>query len=292
MIRQLLLSSRPLSWINTAYPFAAAYLLATGAIDASFWIGTLFFLIPYNFAMYGINDVFDYESDIRNPRKGGVEGAVLDMRLHRITLWLSVLLCLPFLGYFFSVGSIESDIVFSISLFAVAAYSWRGLRFKEVPFLDSITSSTHFVSPAIFGLVLAGVTWTPGLAAIIVAYFCWGLGSHAFGAVQDIRADREGELRSIATALGAAATTRFAIGCYLAAGVLLIGAAIVTPERAAVLSIAALLVLPYLWMTWPFRSLSDDACEQANAGWRKFLAINFFVGFVVTMLLIVTVLFT
>jgi len=78
---QLLVSSRPLSWINTAFPFGAAYLLTTGRLDLAFWVGTIYFLIPYNLAMYGINDVFDYESDLRNPRKGGVEGALLDPRI-------------------------------------------------------------------------------------------------------------------------------------------------------------------------------------------------------------------
>ena len=65
-LRMLLVSSRPLSWVNTAYPFAAAYLLVEGRIDLTWIIGTLYFLIPYNLAMYGINDVFDYESDLRN----------------------------------------------------------------------------------------------------------------------------------------------------------------------------------------------------------------------------------
>ena len=32
-LSQLLGTSRPLSWINTAYPFAAAYLLAGGGVD-------------------------------------------------------------------------------------------------------------------------------------------------------------------------------------------------------------------------------------------------------------------
>lgn len=73
-IRLILLSSRPISWINTAYPFGLAYLLNAGEIDWLFWLGIVFFLIPYNIAMYGINDVFDYESDMRNPRKGGCRG--------------------------------------------------------------------------------------------------------------------------------------------------------------------------------------------------------------------------
>ena len=104
MIRALFLTSRPLSWVNTAFPFAAAYLMTTGRIDATFVIGTLFFLIPYNFAMYGINDVFDYQSDLRNPRKGGVEGALLDPRWHRLVLWLSGILALPFVVYLVIVG--------------------------------------------------------------------------------------------------------------------------------------------------------------------------------------------
>ncbi len=27
--------------------------------------------------MYGVNDIFDYESDIKNPRKGGLEGSLV-----------------------------------------------------------------------------------------------------------------------------------------------------------------------------------------------------------------------
>lgn len=68
--RQLLASSRPLSWVNTAYPFAAAYLLAGGGVDLPV-VGTLFFLVPYNLLMYGVNDVFDHESDLRNPARAG-----------------------------------------------------------------------------------------------------------------------------------------------------------------------------------------------------------------------------
>ena len=60
----------------------AAKLLTTREVDWELVVGTLFFLIPYNLAMYGINDVFDYASDLANPRKGGIEGAVLSPRSH------------------------------------------------------------------------------------------------------------------------------------------------------------------------------------------------------------------
>ena len=134
MIRALFVSSRPLSWVNTAFPFAAAYVLTAG-VDLTLVIGTLYFLIPYNLAMYGINDVFDYESDLRNPRKGGIEGAVLDRSMHRPTLIAVAITNIPFLVYLVAVGSPLSWLVLAISIAAVIAYSAPGLRFKERPFL-------------------------------------------------------------------------------------------------------------------------------------------------------------
>ncbi|SMH29102.1 4-hydroxybenzoate polyprenyltransferase [Rathayibacter oskolensis] len=279
-IRALFVSSRPLSWVNTAYPFAAAYLLTTREIDLAFVLGTLYFLIPYNLAMYGINDVFDYESDLRNPRKGGVEGAVLDRGEHRATLVAAVVTNVPFLVALVLLGSPLSWLVLAISVFAVIAYSAPGLRFKERPFIDSLTSATHFVSPAVYGIALAGTVVTPGLVALLVAFFLWGIASHAFGAVQDILADRAGGIGSIATVIGAKTTTRFAIGAYVASGLLLL----LLPWPG---TLAAILAVPYAVSIWPYRSLTDAEAERANAGWKRFLALNFLTGFLVTLLLIV-----
>lgn len=277
--KMLLVSSRPVSWVNTAFPFAAAYFLTTGSIDLTFILGTLYFLIPYNLAMYGINDVFDYESDLRNPRKGGVEGAVLDRRFHRVTLWAAVLTNVPFLVALLLLGNPLSALVLAVSVFAVIAYSAPGLRFKERPFVDSVTSSTHFVSPAVFGLVLANATFDVGLWAVLAAFFLWGVASQAFGAVQDIQADREGGIASIATVLGARAVVRFAVLAYLLSGLLML----VVPWPA---TLGGLLALPYIVSILPFANLSDEDCESANQGWRRFIRLNFLTGFLVTMLLI------
>ncbi|MCT9820433.1 prenyltransferase [Microbacterium sp. W1N] len=278
-LRQLLLASRPVSWINTAYPFAAAYLLTTRQIDVTFVVGTLFFLVPYNLAMYGINDVFDYESDLRNPRKGGAHGAVLDRRFHRVTLWAAGLSCLPFVVFLVIVGSPWSWLVLAASLFFVVFYSAPPLRLKEVPFADSITSSIHFFSPAVYGFVLAGTTWTWQLGVIVVAFALWGVASHAFGAVQDVVADREAGIASIATVRGARWTVRFALVCYAASG----AAMLFTPWPGP---LAALVAVPYLVAVWPYRNLADADCTAATAGWRRFLWLNQLGGFLVTLLLI------
>ena len=280
MIRHLFVASRPLSWINTAYPFALAYLLLARPVDPlALVIGTVYFLVPYNLAMYGINDVFDYESDLRNPRKGGVEGAVLAPRYHRPTLLAALVSNVPFLVVLVLLGGPASWIVLAISVFAVVAYSAPVLRFKERPVLDSITSSTHFVSPAVYGLALAGVAPDDRSLLLLAAFFCWGMASHAFGAVQDVPADREAGIGSVATVLGARPTVLGAAALYLVAGVL---AALSGWPTA----LAGLLALPYLAMVLPFATITDATAERANRGWRRFLAINFGVGFCVTILAI------
>ncbi len=276
---RLLLASRPVSWINTAFPFAAAMLLTTGRVDAPLVVGTLFFLVPYNLLMYGINDVFDYASDARNPRKGGVEGALLPPALHGATLRWAVGLALPFVAVLVALGGPASWAVLAVSLFAVVAYSAPRLRCKEVPVLDSVTSSIHFVSPAAYGLVLAGAEWTPSLVALLAAFTCWGMASHAFGAVQDVVPDREAGIASIATALGARSTVRLAMALWALAGALML----LTPWPAA---LAALVALPYLVLAAPFWRVTDAESASANRGWRHFLWVNYACGFLVTMVCI------
>lgn len=279
-IKVLFMTSRPLSWVNTAYPFAAGYLVMGGAIDVRLIIGALFFLIPYNLLMYGINDVCDYESDMRNPRKGGVEGAVTPRRYHRVIVWLAVLSCLPFVLMLVIMGNWQSGLVLTVVLFFVVAYSATGLRFKEVPLLDSVTSSLHFVGPLLYAYSLVGTTQAGWLAAS--AFFCWGMASQAFGAVQDIVPDREAEICSIATFFGARVTVWLAMLLYVAA----IG-------LVACLGVAAWPVLAagglYIINLLPFVQIRDERSAEARTGWRRFLWLNYFTGAVVTMTLLMIV---
>lgn len=290
-MRQVLAASRPFSWINTAYPFAAGYLLATeGRVDLTFVIGTLFFLIPYNLLMYGVNDVFDYASDLQNPRKGGIEGALADPAVarvvHRRILWASALSVLPFLVYLLAVGSLAAGLTLLVVVFLVVAYSAPVLRFKERPVLDSATSAMHFVGPLLYALVLVGADLgSRSVWPVLVAFVLWGMASHAFGAVQDVRADREGGIGSVATVLGAHATVVLATGAYVLAA----AALLVLPWPGW---LAAVLPLVYAASTARFWSVRDEDCERANAGWRTFLWLNLVVGFLVTMLLIAIALTT
>jgi 4-hydroxybenzoate polyprenyltransferase len=264
--------------VNTAFPFGAAYFFSTGKIDWVLLLGSFFFLIPYNLLMYGVNDVFDYESDLRNPRKGGIEGALLDPKYHRITLILAFGIATPF-AVALSTVNLSATFWLWLTLFAVVAYSLRGLRFKEIPFLDSLTSSLHFVGPMLVGLAMAQAQVESAHLIAIAAFLIWGMASHAFGAVQDVRADREAKIASIATALGARLTTRIAFGFYVIAGLL----TLTLPDRFA---FAALAALPYLFVVGREFNITDENCERANRGWKVFIWLNFFAGAVICSLLI------
>lgn len=276
-IKKLLKISRPISWPNTAYPFAAAYLITGGSLNWTFLVATMFFLIPYNLLMYGLNDVFDYESDIRNPRKGGIEGAVEQKTFHSTILWSAFLLCIPFVGWLFINGGIYSNIILAAVMFFVIAYSIKGLRFKEIPVLDSITSSIHFVGPMVYGLVLTG--FNASYVPFVVAFFLWGLASHAFGAVQDIIPDRQGGLSSIATVFGARITVRVVVLLYLISSLLLI----TKGGAAAIVGISGLVYVLNSILYW---NVSDKTSGQTNKAWRRFIWLNLWIGFVITMVLI------
>jgi 4-hydroxybenzoate polyprenyltransferase len=287
VIGSVVRASRPVSWINTAFPFAAAYVLVEGTVDARLIVGTLFFLIPYNLLMYGVNDVFDYESDLRNPRKGGIEGDVVRdrdaaQRIHRGILWASAITVLPPLAWLLTQGSTASSVSLLAVIAGVVAYSVPVLRFKERPFLDSLTSALHFAGPLLYGLVLTGAPLTArGVWPIWAAFIAWGMASHAFGAVQDVRADRDGGIASIGTVMGARVTTWFALVMYATASSVLL----VLPWPGV---LAAVLPLAYVASVARFVSITDETCEDANRGWRTFLWLNQPVGFLVTMLLIVS----
>ncbi|MBC7297651.1 MAG: prenyltransferase, partial [Demequina sp.] len=179
-------------------------------------------------------------------------------------------------------GTRESAITLAVVVFAVVAYSAPVLRFKERPFLDSFTSAVHFAGPLVYALVLTGAGLTArGVWPIWVAFLAWGMASHAFGAVQDVRADREGGIASVGTVMGARVTTWFALLMYTAASAVLL----VLPWPGV---LATVLPLAYVASVARFARITDETCEDANRGWRTFLWLNQPVGFLVTMLLIVS----
>lgn len=276
-IRRLAMVSRPVSWVNTAFPFAAGYIVTGGSNWPLLIVGTIFFLVPYNLLMYGVNDIYDYESDIKNPRKGGIEGMREQRAFHPTIARACLILVTPFVAWLLLAGTAINATSLIVLLFFVVAYSLKGLRFKEVPLLDSITSSLHFVGPLIYALTFTNFS-SSGVIAII-AFFLWGMASHALGAIQDIIPDRKGGISSIATSLGARSTMRLVIGLYLAAGATVLA----LPAYGWLLAVTAWL---YALNCYDILDITDQSSAKANRPWRRFIWLNQLAGFAVTIILI------
>lgn len=276
--RDLLVASRPFSWPNTALPFLAAALSWRLSLSWLVLVGLLYFLLPYNLLLYGINDLFDYESDRRNPRKGaGIEGGRLPLRRAPTLLAWIVVTNGPPLAWFWWSGGPRIALAILLAAAIAIAYSAPPLRTKVRPGLDSLTSSLHFVLPAVCGLVLAGAPWARFPFLPLLAFLFWGMASHALGAIQDIRCDREAGIGSLATVLGARATASVSLALYLLAACLLL-------SRGGSTSLAGVAMLPYsLLALW---CLGKDPEVQARQAWRSFLTLNLVVGFLLTQVLL------
>jgi 4-hydroxybenzoate polyprenyltransferase len=220
----------------------------------------------------------DFESDRRNPRKSGLEGVVLEQNLHKTTLIASVVLAVPFVAWLYTQGNMSANIVLTGVVFMVLAYSVPYLRFKERPVLDSMTSAAHFAGPFLYSLVLVG--WQTDYLPLVLSFFLCGMASHAFGAVQDVIPDREAGIASIGTFLGARTTVRLSVFLYFCASALLL------VQGGLSTAIVGALGFSYIYSVVPYWDITDNSSAKANKGWKRFMTINYFVGFVITLLLI------
>lgn len=278
VIRELLLASRPLSWINTALPFLAAGFEVERSITPLLVLGTLYFLVPYNLLMYGVNDVFDYASDLANPRKGSLEGGLVPPDRRRAT-WLAIAVTnVPFLAAIVALAPVQGWLAVLAAVVAAVIYSAPPLRTKVRPGLDSLTSSSHFVLPALAGFLVAGLTLADLPWIALGGFFAWGVASHALGAIQDVDYDRAAGIGSIATALGARPTAAIAVVGYALAVL-----AAASLGGSGLLAAAALA----LYLLLPLAVLLDPSEPQARRAWRSFLGLNLLVGFAITQLLLI-----
>ncbi|HXM54617.1 MAG TPA: prenyltransferase [Candidatus Dormibacteraeota bacterium] len=275
-MRELLAASRPFSWINTCLPFLATAIAAGHGASWPVALGALYFLFPFNLLMYGVNDLYDYESDRRNPRKGGMEGAVLAPAARLRTCLAVAVANVPLLVAIGWLAGPIAGAALGLTALMALAYSVPPLRTKEIPGVDSVTSSLHFTLPAACGGLVAGAA--PGALPwrFLTAFFLWGIASQALGAIQDAEYDREAGVRSIATALGPRRTAGVCTAAYACA------VAIVASAGGPALLAAAALV-PYVLLG--ASCLGNDP-GQARRAWKSFLGMNLLSGFVITQLLL------
>jgi 4-hydroxybenzoate polyprenyltransferase len=210
----------------------------------------VYFTLPANLLIYGVNDIFDYETDKHNPKKSSYEVLVKPKDQKKLWRFIGItnapfLLLLPFIGEQARWG-VAGFLFFSYF------YSAPPLRAKVRPFVDSMFN-VLYVFPAVIGYgLVSGKLPDPFL---FLAALLWCMAMHAYSAVPDIASDRKAGIHTIATKLGRQGTLLFCLTSYVlaawlswpqlgtfsvVAGVLYVGlmlASIATKDRTALFKI-------------------------------------------------------
>ncbi len=199
MLGRLIEISRPVLWINTIGTtvigmWLAGYLWDWRVLPILIWV-----TFPFNLLIYGINDIFDRDTDDPNARKGGYGGAkIVDKEVKPIA-WGVAITNIPFLVYFIATLPWPAWAWMLAYAFSFWQYSSTPLRFKGRPVWDSL-SNTDYAYPLVFVPYALGAEpmWEAAIGLM-----AWSMAKHVYDAIQDIEEDRDAGIRTTAVAFGA-----------------------------------------------------------------------------------------
>lgn len=215
--------SRPRFWFYLAGPYLIGYVVFANTSDllsSLFVYSALFFLIPANVFLYGVNDLFDQETDKNNPKKSSREKKLKKTEEHHVKLYIlaSVFLSFPLL----SSNKIAASLTIIFLLLAFF-YSASPVRLKARPFLDS-ASNILYVFPALIGYAQLNAQ----IFSLKILFFasCWTFAMHLFSAIPDIAFDKKANINTTAVFLG---KRRSLMLCTFAWGIVAFGAISYSP---------------------------------------------------------------
>ena len=212
--------SRPRFWLYLAGPVIVGVVYAAETTSEFFGplavMLFLYFLVPANLFLYGVNDLFDADVDQYNPKKSevGKEVRYTGDATVTVVVGASAAVGLAF------VPVLPPTALAGLAGFYVlgAAYSVPPLRLKTTPLLDSLSNGLY-VLPAVVAYGAVAGSLPPLLA--VAGGGVWAMGMHTFSAIPDIEPDRAAGIRTTATVLGERPTLAYCAGCWLLAAVVM-----------------------------------------------------------------------
>jgi 4-hydroxybenzoate polyprenyltransferase len=198
---RLIQVSRPYSWIVGIGMLLAGLKLGNGAFD--FW-SVLYILsvtFPLSIVLFAINDVYDYESDQKNPRKKqSVMGAALK-KTELDFVKKSFFAASAFL-VFMSLLTLKiwNIIATTLLIFFSYAYSAPPVRLKEIPVLESLSNAVIIYFIVILGYTLNEVPWNITYKAYYLLLLVFGY--HIFSTIMDYDADKKAGHMTFAVRFG------------------------------------------------------------------------------------------
>lgn len=204
LVKLLVRTSRPIVWTWFAAPFLVGFIISGSSLYRPlFWFELLLLGPLYCLVVYGVNDIYDYETDLQNDRKGEgkSQGDVLRPDKHRVVMYSSIVSSLILVAVAVSTKNLVNigGMVFLI-LWAFA-YSAPPIRLKERPILDSISNGLGYVLvPALMGFSLGSPISNFPEAGIWAAVVISSM--HALFAIMDYKPDRNADVNTIAVKFG------------------------------------------------------------------------------------------
>ncbi len=267
--RFLLKVSRPRFWIYIFGPYLIGLVAAVNykqeLLDWRVLVFGLFFTFPANLLIYGINDIFDYETDKLNPKKEGYEALVTPERRGRVITAI-LITNIPFFAVAATLG-VQPIIAFASFLFYSIFYSAPPIRAKAWPFLDSLFN-VLYIMPGIFAFAMLTGEQPPN--AVFIAGGLWTAAMHAYSAIPDIESDRNAKLSTIATVLGTTGTHLFCLAAY-------IGSAVLAYQYLGKISV----VIGLIYVGMMLVSLLGRDKDSVFQIYRRFPLVNAGVGFAI-----------
>lgn len=216
MIRRLIEISRPVLWVNTIGTVVIAMWL-TGDLWRWEIIPILIWVtFPFNLLIYGVNDIFDQDTDQDNERKGGYGGAKIRPMEVRPIAWAVVLTNVPFLIYFAITLPWLATLWMGLYAFSFWQYSATPLRFKGRPIWDSV-SNADYAFPLVFVPYALG---SEPLWPAAIGLMAWSMAKHVYDAIQDIDEDAEAGIQTTAVAWGTRGALLWSGGWWIVSTVL------------------------------------------------------------------------
>ncbi len=181
--------SRPISWIILPLVFVFGMFMSGAKFTFLTLLQIALLSFPYSLILYGINDVYDYESDKRNPRKNSIWGLILNPAYTSLIVNSSIVSAVAiFLSSLLTLNLLNIIVMFT-ALFLAYAYSAPPLRLKTKPPFDSITNGAYFIVPFLLGVSFGRFPSTFLVQMIWVTVSVMGL--HAFSTIMDYSADKK-----------------------------------------------------------------------------------------------------
>lgn len=187
-------------WINTIGTGVVGVWLTGSLFDWRALPVILWLTLPFNLLIYGVNDIYDQDTDALNARKGSIEGARIEPREVRFIAWSVAAVNAPFLLYFAIALPMLAVAAILLYIGVFVFYSAPPLRFKARPFLDSLSNAAYALPLVIVPAALD----EPPLWAAVLGLMAWSVAKHAFDAVQDIVEDGDAGITTTAVRLGPA----------------------------------------------------------------------------------------